>query len=89
MVTLSEKARRARNDYQNAYRKKNPEKQQQYITSYWERRAAREEEEERARLGQFFQNKCLECGKELEGMRKGASFCSPACRQKHHREAKG
>jgi len=39
-MKLSEEARKARNSYQNEWRRKNPDKIKQYIESYWERKAA-------------------------------------------------
>jgi hypothetical protein len=89
MTTLSEAARRAKNNYQSEYRKRNPEKLKQHMANYWERRAAKEAEAEEIRLAHWLNpTTCQECGKNLEGKREDAKFCSSACRQKHHRGAK-
>jgi len=39
MENLSNKAREARNSYQRAWRRKNPELLKQYNNEYWERKA--------------------------------------------------
>jgi len=39
MIELSDKAREARNAYQRAWRRKNPELLKQYNIDYWERKA--------------------------------------------------
>lgn len=85
MTTLSEEARQAKTNYQNEWRRKNPDKVKAYINSYWERRAAREAKEEEARIESLHKNTCLLCGKDLDGMREDAKFCSSACRQKYFR----
>ena len=38
-MQLTDKARELRNAYQRAYRRKNPEKLQEYNIQYWERKA--------------------------------------------------
>ena len=39
-MELSEKAKKARNDYQREYRRKNPGKQKEYMNKYWEKKAS-------------------------------------------------
>ncbi len=39
METLSEKARKLKNEYQNNWSRKNPDKVKKYIANYWERKA--------------------------------------------------
>ena len=39
MNTLSEKARKLKNEYQNNWKRKNPDKVKKYIANYWERKA--------------------------------------------------
>jgi len=40
MSDLSEKAKEQRTLYQRAYRRRNPDKQKEYIRRYWEKKAA-------------------------------------------------
>lgn len=39
MNTLSEKARKLKNEYQKNWKRKNPDKVKKYIANYWERKA--------------------------------------------------
>lgn len=39
MNTLSEKARKLKNEYQNNWKRKNPDKVKKYIADYWEKKA--------------------------------------------------
>jgi DNA-binding NarL/FixJ family response regulator len=39
METLSEKARKLKNEYQKNWKRKNPDKVKKYIANYWERKA--------------------------------------------------
>jgi len=43
---MTEQAKRARNAYQRAWRKANPEKFQAQLDRYWERKAARMQQKE-------------------------------------------
>jgi len=49
MKKISAAARKARNLYQNNWRKNNPEKVKQYVDDYWERKAASYTPEQQAR----------------------------------------
>jgi hypothetical protein len=40
----------------------------------------------RQRLKHYRPLHCVTCGKKIEANRRDAKFCSPACRQKHHRQ---
>lgn len=40
METLSEKARKLKNEYQKNWKRKNPDKVKKYIANYWERKAS-------------------------------------------------
>jgi DNA-binding NarL/FixJ family response regulator len=39
METLSEKARKLKNEYQNNWKRKNPDKVKKYFANYWEKKA--------------------------------------------------
>lgn len=49
MNELSEQARKLRNAYQRAYRRKHPEKLKEYNMRYWEKKAAQLTPEQQAR----------------------------------------
>lgn len=40
METLSEKARKLKNEYQKNWKRKNPDKVKKYFTDYWEKKAS-------------------------------------------------
>jgi len=84
-IELSEKAKKARRNYLNEWRRKNPEKAIKHNTTFWERRAAQEQAKNDELLHKFISNECQVCGHQIEGKRQGTKFCSDACRQKHYR----
>lgn len=48
-MALSEAAKRAKAAYLKEWKRKNPEKQRQYVEAYWERKAAQLEAESKKR----------------------------------------
>jgi len=85
MKELSEQAKEARNNYLRKWRRRNPEKHKQHIANYWERRAEKEEAEKAKLFQKLLAPKCKGCGTRVVGKRKGAKYCSDACRQKYYR----
>jgi hypothetical protein len=67
----------------------------------WEKRQAADLDRERKKVREQYARRrarrkkwqkpvlCAACGTKVEANRRDAKFCSPACRQKHHRQHKG
>jgi len=97
-MKLSEKARKLKNEYQNKWKKKNPDKVRKYIADYWERQA---EKLENSSLDQAIKSsatdstqqisvatdnkRCIVCGNEFQSKRADARFCSSTCRSRYNR----